>query len=65
VKVTAVCSGSQVRDVTSAAFSPARNLPGTPTVAWSPSLKAAEAGTHAVTVRCKNGSVARTSLTVG
>ncbi|TYB51041.1 lytic polysaccharide monooxygenase [Nonomuraea sp. PA05] len=65
VKVTAVCGGSQVRDVTSGAFSPARNAPGTPTVAWSPSLKAAKAGTYAVTVRCKNGNLARTSLTVG
>ncbi|MEV0820777.1 lytic polysaccharide monooxygenase auxiliary activity family 9 protein [Nonomuraea rubra] len=65
VRVTAVCSGSQVREVTSAAFRPARNLPAAPTVAWSPSLKAAKTGTYAVTVRCKDGGVARTSLTVG
>ncbi|MGW3343770.1 lytic polysaccharide monooxygenase auxiliary activity family 9 protein [Nonomuraea rubra] len=65
VKVTAVCGGSQVREITSAAFRPARNLPAAPTVAWSPSLKAAKTGTYAVTVRCKDGGVARTSLTVG
>ncbi|MEV4168875.1 lytic polysaccharide monooxygenase [Nonomuraea sp. NPDC049709] len=65
VKVTAVCGGSQVRDVTSNAFSTARNQPGVPTVAWSPTLKAARAGTHAVTVRCKNGGVARTAINVG
>ncbi|WP_052423897.1 lytic polysaccharide monooxygenase auxiliary activity family 9 protein [Nonomuraea candida] len=64
VKVTAVCGGSQVRDVTSYAFATPRNAPGVPTVAWAPALKAAKAGTHAVTVRCKDGGVARTALTV-
>ncbi|MFC5835675.1 lytic polysaccharide monooxygenase auxiliary activity family 9 protein [Nonomuraea insulae] len=64
VKVTAVCGGSQVRDVTSNAFATARNRPGASTAGWSPSLKAARAGKHAVTVRCANGGMARTTLTV-
>jgi chitin-binding protein len=64
VKVTALCGGSQVRQVASNAFTPARNRPGTPAATWTPSLKAARAGTFAVTVSCANGSVARTSLTV-
>ncbi|MGW4801835.1 lytic polysaccharide monooxygenase, partial [Nonomuraea sp. NPDC004297] len=55
VTVTAVCGGSKVRDVTSAAFGPTRNRPGVPTVAWSPNLKPAKAGRFAVTVRCENG----------
>ncbi|SPL90074.1 Cellulose-binding, family II, bacterial type:Fibronectin, type III precursor [[Actinomadura] parvosata subsp. kistnae] len=65
VKVTAVCGASRVRDITSAAFSPARNRPATPAATWSPTLKPARPGTYAVTVRCENGDVARTTLTAG
>ncbi|MEV0385272.1 lytic polysaccharide monooxygenase [Nonomuraea sp. NPDC050643] len=64
VKVTAVCGGSQVRDVTSNAFTTARTRPAATTAAWSPNLRTARAGTFAVTVRCVNGGMARTALTV-
>ncbi|MEV0619047.1 lytic polysaccharide monooxygenase [Nonomuraea sp. NPDC050404] len=64
VKVTVACGGSQVRDVTSAAFAKARNVPAAAVATWSPNMKAAKAGTHAVTVRCKNGGIARTTVTV-
>ncbi|WP_327090574.1 lytic polysaccharide monooxygenase auxiliary activity family 9 protein [Nonomuraea sp. NBC_01738] len=64
VTVTAVCSGSQVRGIASNAFTTARNVPDVPTVMWAPTLKAARAGTFPVTVYCKNGGSARTTLTV-
>ncbi|NRQ33002.1 lytic polysaccharide monooxygenase [Nonomuraea sp. NN258] len=64
VKVTAVCSGSQVRGVASYGFTTTRAYPQTPTVAWWPVLKAGRPGRFAVTVTCKNGDQARTTLTV-
>ncbi|WP_188195859.1 lytic polysaccharide monooxygenase auxiliary activity family 9 protein [Nonomuraea sp. SYSU D8015] len=64
VKVTAACGGSQVSAVVSNAFATPRSRPGTPAAVWSPSLKTAKAGTFPVTVRCANGGVARTTLTV-
>lgn len=64
VTVTAVCGNSQVRAITSNAFTPARHYPTAPTVVWTPALKTAGPGTFPVTVRCKNGGVARTTLTV-
>ncbi|TMR94392.1 lytic polysaccharide monooxygenase auxiliary activity family 9 protein [Nonomuraea basaltis] len=64
VKVTATCGGSEVRGVVSAAFATRRNSPDAPAAAWSPSLKAVKAGTFPVTVHCKNGGLARTTLTV-
>ncbi|MEU6789445.1 lytic polysaccharide monooxygenase [Nonomuraea angiospora] len=65
VRVTAVCGGSAVRDVTSNAFATVRNRPTAPAATWSSALKAVKAGRFGVTVRCENGGVARTALTVG
>jgi chitin-binding protein len=64
VKVTAVCGGSQVMSVVSAAFTPRRNYPDAPAAVWQPTLKAGKSGTFPVTVQCKNGGVARTTVTV-
>ncbi|MDX3111211.1 hypothetical protein, partial [Nonomuraea angiospora] len=65
VRVTAVCGGSKVRDVTSNAFATVRTRPAAPAATWSSALKAVKAGRFGVTVRCENGGVARTALTVG
>jgi chitin-binding protein len=62
--VTAVCGGSQVRNVTSTAFATAGYRPAAGTTSWSANVRATRPGTHGVTVRCANGGVARTSLTV-
>lgn len=64
VTVTAVCNGSQVSRIVSNAFTPARSNATVPTVAWAPSIRAARAGTFPVTAYCKNGGMARTSITV-
>ncbi|MEV5894180.1 lytic polysaccharide monooxygenase auxiliary activity family 9 protein [Nonomuraea fuscirosea] len=64
VRVTAVCGGSRVRNVTSNAFSPVVYRPAAATASWSANVRAQRPGTHAVTVRCANGGVARTSFTV-
>ncbi|MEU8357249.1 lytic polysaccharide monooxygenase [Nonomuraea sp. NPDC048882] len=64
VRVTAVCGGSQVRNVTSTAFATAGYRPAAGTTSWSANVRATRPGTHGVTVRCANGGVARTSLTV-
>ncbi|WP_275956161.1 lytic polysaccharide monooxygenase auxiliary activity family 9 protein [Nonomuraea sediminis] len=64
VTVTAVCGGSQVRAITSNAFTPRTNAPTAPAVTWSPTLKPTSPGTFPVTISCKNGALARTTLTV-
>ncbi|GIM99520.1 hypothetical protein Pve01_11790 [Planomonospora venezuelensis] len=66
--MTAVCSGSGVAKVVSTAFATRENVPPVPTVAWYPQLAVsakARPGRHHVHVRCADGSIARTSLTVG
>ncbi|MFF5209237.1 lytic polysaccharide monooxygenase [Streptosporangium sp. NPDC000396] len=67
VTVTAVCSDSAVIQVYSSAFAKRSNYPPAGTVAWSPTLAVsanAPSGRYQVTVRCTNGSFARTPITV-
>jgi chitin-binding protein len=64
VKVTAMCGGSQIKGVVSAAFATRRNIPDAPAAVWKTGLTAVKAGRFPVTVYCKDGGQARTTLTV-